>query len=124
MTLSSMKMIKKDGENEHISQTNFSHLKYVMISGCGFTNSKTNFEAMVKEFEQMFPNNHTIITVSERPMFNEKVAESVTIPFLDKDRKTGIEYEINFKISNETLEILKMPMIPEKIYAKICNGEN
>lgn len=124
MPLSSMKMVEKNGKYEHISQANFSHLKYVMISGCGFPNSKNNFEALVKEFELMFPNNHTIITVPESPMFNEKVAESVTIPFLDKVKKAGREYGINFEISNETLEKLKIPMIPEEVYAKICNGEN
>lgn len=57
-------------------------------------------------------------------MFNEKVAESVTIPFLDKVKKARKEYGINFEISNETLEKLKIPMISEEVYAKICNGEN
>lgn len=57
-------------------------------------------------------------------MFNEKVAENITILFLDKVRKARKEYGINFEISNETLKKLKISMIPKEVYAKFCNGEN
>lgn len=123
MPLSSMKMTKNSDRYAHVSQADFSHLSYVMICGCGFPNSKNNFEAMIKEFELMFPNNHTIITVPESPMFNAIEAKEVTMPFLEKVKEAGKMYALNMELSKDMIEELKKPMIPEDIYVKICNGE-
>ena len=82
MPLSSMAM-KKDGERyTHIGQADYSHLRYLMICGCGFPNSRHNFEPVVAQFKLMFPNRHTIITVPESPMFNAPEAAEVTVPRL------------------------------------------
>ena len=70
MPLSSMAMKKQGDRYVHVGQADFSHLRYMMICGCGFPNSKQNFEPAVMQFKLMFPNNHTIITVPEGPMFN------------------------------------------------------
>ena len=42
----------------------------MMICGCGFPNSQHNFEPAVAQFRQCFPNNHTIITIPESPMYS------------------------------------------------------
>jgi len=55
MPLSSMAMRKVDDRYEHVEQADFSKLHYVMICGCGFPNSKNNFEAMVTQFKLLFP---------------------------------------------------------------------
>ena len=78
LPLGSMAMQKVGERYEHVAQADFSHLRYVMICGCGFPNSKNNFEGMIKQFELMFPNNNTIITVPESPMFNAPEAAEVT----------------------------------------------
>lgn len=54
MPLSSMAMSEANGKYEHDSQYDFSKLKYVMISGCGFPGFKNNFEAMIQQFINMF----------------------------------------------------------------------
>ena len=123
MPMSAMTMQKVKDRYEHVSQTNYEHLKYVMICGCGFPNSKHNFEAVVEQFKLMFPNNHTIITISESPMFGTKEAESVTLPRLQKIKEAGKEYIKKYTISGELMTEITSPMIPEEIYAKICNGE-
>lgn len=123
MPLSSMKMRKSDGRYEHVCQADFSHLKYIMICGCGFPNSQNNFEPMIQEFKLMFPNNHTIITVPESPMFNVKEASDVTIPFLEKVKEAGKIFAISNELNQDIINELRKPMIPEEIYAKICNGE-
>lgn len=38
----------------------FSKLRYLMICGCGFPNSKNNFEPMVLQFGLLFPNQSTL----------------------------------------------------------------
>ena len=122
LPLGSMAMQKVGERYEHVAQADFSHLRYVMICGCGFPNSKNNFEGMIKQFELMFPNNNTIITVPESPMFNAPEAAPVTKPFLEVMRQAGCEYTNDGKISDDTMSKLNIPMIPEEVYAEIVNG--
>lgn len=123
MPLSSMAMQKVEGRYEHVSQADFSHLKYVMICGCGFPNSRQNFEPAVAQFKLCFPRNHTIITVPESPMFNVLEAELVTKPRLELIRQAGNQYAKTGKIEAELMAKITSPMIPEDEYAKIVNGE-
>ena len=44
LPLSSMAMRKAGDRYEHVEQADFSRLRYLMICGCGFPNSRQNFE--------------------------------------------------------------------------------
>lgn len=123
MPLSSMAMTKVGERYEHVGQADYSHLRYLMICGCGFPNSKHNFEPAVAQFKLLFPNGHTIITVPESPMFNAPEAASVTVPRLELVKQAGCQYAESGVIDNGLLEQIRLPMIPEEIYAKIANGE-
>lgn len=122
LPLSSMAMRKVGDLYEHVGQADFSHLKYVMICGCGFPNSKHNFEPAVMQFTRCFLNEHTMITVPESPMFNAPEAAIVTEPRLALIRKAGKEYAENGSIGEELLKEIASPMIPEEQYAQIVNG--
>lgn len=123
MPLSSMAMRKVGERYEHVGQADFSHLKYLMICGCGFPNSKHNFEPAVAQFKLLFPNHHTIITVPESPMFNGPEAAVVTVPKLELIKKAGKQYAENGVIDEKLLSEISLPMIPEEDYARIANGE-
>ena len=122
LPLSSMAMQKVGDRYEHVGQADFSHLKYVMICGCGFPNSKHNFEPAVMQFVRCFPNEHTMITVPESPMFNVPEAAVVTVPHLELVKKAGKQYAESGIISEELLKEINSPMIPEEQYAAIVNG--
>ena len=122
LPLSSMAIQKVGDRYEHVGQADFSHLKYVMICGCGFPNSQHNFEPAVMQFERCFPNEHTIITVPESPMFNAPEAAAVTEPRLNLIRKAGREYAESGMIGEDLLKEITSPMIPEEQYAQIVNG--
>lgn len=122
MPLSSMAMQKAGDRYEHVGQADFSHLRYLMICGCGFPNSQHNFEPAVMQFKQCFPCNHTIITVPESPMFNAPEAAVVTQPRLDLVRKAGEQYARTGEIEETLLTEIGSPMIPEDQYAAIVNG--
>ena len=122
LPLSSMAMQKVGDRYEHVGQADFSHLKYVMICGCGFPNSKHNFEPAVMQFVRCFPNEHTMITVPESPMFNVPEAAVVTVPHLELVKKAGKQYAESGIISEELLKEINSPMIPEEQYAEIVNG--
>ncbi len=121
LPLTSMEMRGVDGSYRHVGQTDLSHLKYVMICGCGFPNSRNNFEPAVAQFKKLFPGDHTIITVPESPMFNAPEAAPVTVPRLQLVKEAGKQYAGDSKVSEKLLEEIRTPMIPEEQYAKIVN---
>ena len=123
LPLSSMAMQKVGDRYEHVGQADFSHLKYLMICGCGFPNSTHNFEPAVAQFKLMFPSSHTIITVPESPMFNAPEAAAVTVPRLELVKTAGKQYAECGEINAELLAEICSPMIPEEVYAQIVNGE-
>lgn len=122
MPLSSMAMQKVGDRYEHVGQADSTQLRYLMICGCGFPNSKNNFEPAVAQFRLLFPNHHTIITVPESPMFNAPEAAIVTVPRLALIRQAGRAYAESGAIGADLLAQIGSPMIPEETYAAIVNG--
>lgn len=122
LPLSSMAMAKVGDRYEHVGQRDFSHLKYVMLCGCGFPNSRHNFEPAVEQFRLMFPNHHTVITVPESPMFSVPEAAEVTVPRLALIRQAGRQYGETGGIDSDLLARIGAPMIPEDVYAQMVNS--
>ena len=122
LPLSSMAMQKVGERYEHVGQTDFSHLRYLMICGRGFPNSTHNFEPAVAQFKLCFPGDHTILTVPESPMFNASEAAVVTEPGLARVKKAGKQYAGNGEIDAVLLSEIGTPMIPEETSAAIVNG--
>lgn len=121
LPLTTMEMQRVEESYRHVGQNELSHLRFLMICGCGFPNIRNNFEPAVAQFKKMFPANHTAITISESPMFNSPEAEAVTVPRLELVKKAGKEYAGNFCITDELLKVISTPMIPEDEYARIVN---
>ena len=122
MPLSSMAMQKVGDRYYHPGQADFSHLRYLMICGCGFPNSTHNFEPAVAQFKLCFPNGHTIITIPESPMFSAPEAAPVTEPRLALVRQAGRQYAENGVIDADLMAAIQSPMIPEEVYAAIVHG--
>ena len=122
LPLSSMKMEKVGDRYEHAGQADFSNLRYLMICGCGFPNSRHNFEPAEAQFRLLFPQGHTILTVPESPMFNAPNAAIVTEPRLQLVRQAGREYAEKREIKAALLAEITSPMIPEEQYAEIVNS--
>ena len=122
LPLSSMAMQKVGDRYEHVGQADFSRLRYLMICGCGFPNSRHNFEPAVVQFRLLFPQEHTILTVPESPMFNVPEAAIVTKPRLELVRQAGRQYAESGEIEASLLAQITSPMIPEEQYAAIVNA--
>ncbi len=122
MPLSGMAMRKVGGRYQHVGQADFSRLRYMMICGCGFPNSRNNFEPAVAQFRLCFPGDSTVITVPESPMFNVPEADIVTKPRLEKVRRAGKQYAETGEIAESLLAEITSPMIPEDQYAAIVNS--
>ena len=122
LPLSSMAMQKVGDRYTHVGQADFSRLRYLMVCGCGFPNSRHNFEPAREQFKLLFPHNHTIITVPESPMFNAPEAAVVTKPRLKLLREAGRQYAQNGTIDPALYDTIQTPMIPEEQYAAIVNA--
>ena len=122
LPLSSMAMRKVGDRYAHVGQADFSHLRYLMICGCGFPNSRHNFEPAVAQFQLCFPGDHTVLTIPESPMFNAPEAAVVTKPRLELVKKAGRQYAETGGIDAALLAEIGTPMIPEEQYAAIVNG--
>ena len=122
LPLSSMAMQKVGDRYEHVGQADYSRLRYVMICGCGFPNSKHNFEPAVAQCGLMCPSNRTVITVPESPMFSAPEAAVVTAPRLELVKQAGKQYAATGTIDQDLLSEIGSPMIPEETYAAIVNG--
>ena len=122
LPLSSMAMQKVGERYEHVGQADFSHLRYVMICGCGFPNSAHNFEPAVAQFQLCFPGGLTMITVPESPMFNAPEAAAVTLPRLERIKEAGRQYAKTGAISPQLMAEITSPMIPDDQYAAIVNA--
>ncbi|MBR4636743.1 MAG: flavodoxin family protein [Clostridia bacterium] len=122
LPLSSMAMTKVGDRYEHVGQADFSRLRYLMICGCGFPNSRHNFEPAAAQFKLLFPDGHTIVTVPESPMFNVPQAAPVTQPRLALIRQAGKQYAETGGVDEALLAEICSPMIPEETYAAIVNG--
>lgn len=124
LPLSSMAMQKVGDRYRHVGQADASRLRCVMICGCGFPNSKHNFEPAIAQFRLLFPHDPLILTVSESPMFNAPEARAVTEPRLALARQAGKAFAETGAVPEELLAEIGSPMIPEETYAAIVNGTN
>ena len=122
LPLSSMVMRRVGDRYEHVEQADFSRLRYLMICGCGFPNSRHNFEPAAAQFRLLFRGDDTIITVPESPMFNATEAAVVTVPRLALVRRAGKQYAQTGAIEEALLGEICSPMIPEEQYAAIVNA--
>ena len=96
-------------------------VRYYMVCGCGFPNSRHNFEPAVAQFRLCFPGSHTILTVPASPMFNVPEAAVVTEPRLALVKRAGKQYAETGRIDAALLSEIGSPMIPEEQYAAIVN---
>ncbi len=124
LPLSSMAMQKVGDRYEHVGQADFAHLRYAMICGCGFPNSKHNFEPAIAQFKLLFPHDPLIMTVPESPLFNEPSADVMTEPRLALLRQAGKAFAETGSIPEALAQEIGSPMIPEEVYAAIVNGMN
>ncbi|MBR5680779.1 MAG: NAD(P)H-dependent oxidoreductase, partial [Clostridia bacterium] len=121
LPLSSMAMRKVGERYEHVGQADVSRLRNLMICGCGFPNSRHNFEPAAAQFGLCFPGGR-IITVPESPLFNAPEAAVVTEPRMALVREAGKQYAETGEIDAPLLAEIGAPMIPEEQYAAIVNG--
>lgn len=122
LPLSTIKMVKSGDRYVHEESGDGIKTRFLMISGCGFPNSKHNFEPAREQFELLFPMRNDILTVSEAPMLGVKEAEPLAKIKLGQFRTAGKIFAETKRLPEEIVQKIAVPMIPEEEYAKMVNG--
>lgn len=124
MPLSFEKIVKnEEGHYHHIEREGSKQKRFVMICGSGYPQSRDDFELIKKTFKHTFRQCDAMITVEESPLFNIPDAKPAAGPRLEQLEAAGAEYASNGFISDQTIQALAVPMIPEEIYMRFANGE-
>ncbi|MBQ7995680.1 MAG: flavodoxin family protein [Bacilli bacterium] len=117
-----MTMKEVNGHVVHAPRVDLSSKKLLFIAGCGFPNFDDNFEGLKIMIENKFGPKAETIFVSETPMLNEKEAEPLTTPLLNKFVEAGKYYSLNLSLSEKIKKELETPMLPKETYIKIVNS--
>lgn len=94
----------------------------MLISGCGFPNRESNFEALEFQFDRMFSKDCPRILCVEAPLLGISEAKPLADQYLSYVRQAGAEFKAAGKISAETQALLDKPMIPPDVYRAQING--
>lgn len=119
--LSKMSMKEENGVVRHDTLVDMSSKHYVVISGCGFPNWNGNFDGLKLQCKNLFRNNLTMVCVPETPMLNEVTAKPLTDVLLKNFAEAGAEYGKHLKLSEDIIEKLETPMLPNEVYIQIVN---
>ena len=115
------KMVEVDGMVRHVPLVDFSKMKTIVISGCGFPDWDGNFDGLRIMCKNSFIN-PTMIFVPETPMMNVAEAKVVAEPLKEKFIQAGKEFAKNHNLSEDTIRLLETPMIPKEAYLAAING--
>ena len=120
--LNKITMKEKDGHIVHLPRVDLSKQKKIFICGCGFPNFEGNFDGLDIMLKNKFGKDILPIYVSECPMLNEKEAEPLTKPLIEKFRKAGEYFATNLDMTSDIKKELETPMLDKETYIKIVNS--
>ena len=117
-----MRMVKEeDGSIRHEALADFSKIRTLVITGCGFPDWEGNFDALRIMCKNCF-RSPEIVCVPEAPLFNIPDAAVVAEPLLLRFEQAGEEYAESLGLSPTTVAKLETPMIPAEEYIRNING--
>lgn len=94
----------------------------VLISTCGFSSAENNYEALVTQFDIMFPEGYTKILCPEGELFTNRQFENRTKEYLSDVCRAGKEYAQNKSVSRDTMERLNEPLCPPDAYEAMADA--
>lgn len=77
LPLSSMAMTEANGRYVHAGQRDYSHLKFLMICGCGFPNSRRNFEPAGRQYAEAGQIDAALLKKIGSPMIPEETYAAI-----------------------------------------------
>lgn len=93
---------RPDGGGAHPSRYDTKPAGNVLISTCGFYSRENNYEALLKQFDILFPEGYTKIICPEGELLSHKELHARTNEYLSYAFQAGREYALGKSISEKT----------------------
>ncbi|QAT50886.1 NAD(P)H dehydrogenase [Caproiciproducens sp. NJN-50] len=111
------------GGNRHPARYDLSGQRHVLISTCGFSSVRQNYEALSKQFDLIFgAGNYESVFCPEGELFRHPELRARTGEYLDLVRRAGMEYARAGRIPGETREELSGLLYPQEIFLQMANA--
>ncbi len=113
-----------DGEGEHRihpPRYDVSHLKFVLISTCGYHSREHNYDALIKQFDILYHGRLESIICPEGGILNVPQMQSAVEPYLAAAEKAGREHAQTGSFADTTREQLNSLIVPPEVYTELAN---
>ena len=112
-----------NGECFHPYRHDISDKKIVLISTCGFCETKTNYEALIKQFDLIYKEGYSSILCSEGELFRVEQVKERCDEYLEYIKKAGEEYASNFDFSVKTKRLLSEKLFETDVFVEMANAD-
>lgn len=97
--------------------------KMVLISTCGYVEAEPVYPALLAQYDLMCgKGNYTAILCSEGEIFVTGQAKRQQEAYLESIRASGAEYAVNFRLSDETMRKIAIPMLSAQSFCTITKS--
>lgn len=97
--------------------------KMVLISTCGYVEAEPVYPALLAQYDLMCgKGNYTAILCSEGEIFVTGQAKRQQEAYLESIRAAGAEYAENFRLSDETMRKIAIPMLSAQSFCTITKS--
>jgi multimeric flavodoxin WrbA len=97
--------------------------KFVIISSCGYVELEPVYPALLAQYDLMCgKGNYTAILCSEGEIFVTGQAKRQQEAYLESIRAAGAEYAENFRLSDETMRKIAIPMLSAQSFCTITKS--
>ena len=111
--------MNEEGRISHVLRVKYP--RAMLISGCGFADSRFNCEPLIMQFEYFFGRDCPHIYCAQSPLFSIPNTERITRPYLSAAEQAGSEFAQTGCISSGTQDRLDDLMLPAEMYRKMVN---
>jgi len=114
--------INEEGTCGHPPRYDLSHQRYLLISTCGFCNTKNNYDALFCQFKIMFGDKLTKIICPEGELFSIPQLKGRTSEYLYYAKQAGIEFAEQGSFSEHTQDKLSELLYPPDAFLEMANA--
>ena len=115
---------RSDGGISHYKRYDLSNQKTVLITTCGFCDTKNNYEALLKQFEIIYGKDLTKVICAEGELIKIPELKSKINQYLGYVEQAGNEYAEQCQISANTQAKLSELFMPKEMFLNEINKHN
>lgn len=95
--------------------------KLVVFTTCGYTETDVIYDSLIKEYDLICGDGYTFVSCPQGELFGKEAFNEIAGAKLGKVSVAGEEFARNGVLSDETIESIKKPMIPQRAFAMVLD---